>query len=164
MRTDDDEHLQDVAAREGVDDGGRDDVEDEVDRASGSATPRRHSSCAASMSAALGVTLRPTPGCVRLTTTRPITRASVRDGLEVDGGTQPDPADLLHRADLCQADDDRREDDRTDQHANQLDEAVAERAHRGACLRPDQPDADTERDGDEDLGIEAAIERELGGH
>ena len=68
-------------------------------------------------------------------------QGEIRDGLEIDGGPQPDPPDLLHLADLRQADDDRGEDDRPDQHANQLDEAVAERAHRGAGLGPDQPDA-----------------------
>ena len=60
---------------------------------------------------------------------------------------------------LAMPTDDRREDDRRDQHLDQLDEAVAERLHRGAALRPQDAEQHAERDADEHLDVEAAVQR-----
>ena len=78
-----------------------------------------------------------------------------RHDLEVQQRAYADPADLLHRAGLRHPDDDGREDDRRDEHAHQLDEAVAERLHRGAVLRRNEAEQCAERDADEDLDIES---------
>src|SRR5262249_28119030 len=75
--------------------------------------------------------------------------------LEVDQRAEPDPADFAHRAHVRDADDDGGEDDRRDEHLHQLDEAVAERPHRGAFRRRHDAEKDAGRDADEDLHVEA---------
>ena len=69
-----------------------------------------------------------------------------RGELEVDQRAKPDAADLLHRAHLRDADDDRAEDDRRDQHLDELDEPVAERLHRRRALRIEEAEDDADRD------------------
>ena len=66
-----------------------------------------------------------------------------------------DAADLLHRAHVRDADDDRREDDRRDQHLDELDEAVAERPHGGAPFGRHEPENHPRGNADEDLHVEA---------
>ena len=78
-----------------------------------------------------------------------------RDHLEVQQRPEADAADLLHRPGLRDPDDDRREDDRSDEHPHQLDEAVAERLHRGAVLRREKPSSAPSGDADEHLDIES---------
>jgi hypothetical protein len=67
---------------------------------------------------------------------------------------------VLHAGD---ADDDRAEDDRGDDHLDQLDEAIAQRLHRRAGLRVEMPQQHTDDDGRDHLGIERFVKR-FGGH
>ena len=70
-----------------------------------------------------------------------------RDHLEIDQRPQTDPADVLHRAHVGDADHHRREDDRRNQHLHQLDEPVAERLHRRRVLGRDESEDHAEGDG-----------------
>src|SRR5207247_8403642 len=71
---------------------------------------------------------------------------------------QADAPHVFHRAHVCDANDDGRENDRGDHHLHELDETVAERLHRRGSFRRDEPDNDPKRDADEDLEVEARIE------
>jgi hypothetical protein len=62
-----------------------------------------------------------------------MTRAIGRQHLEIDQRLDPDPADLLEVAHLGHADHHGAEDDRRQQHLDQLDEAVGQ----GLQRRPD---------------------------
>src|SRR2546423_1440411 len=57
----------------------------------------------------------------------------------------------VHRGD---ADGDRAEDDRADDHFDQFDEALSERAERGSHVRPEQAHYGAEHHSDEDLDVE----------
>src|SRR5213592_2843158 len=81
-----------------------------------------------------------------------------RDDLEVDERAQADAPHVFHRAHVCDANDDGRENDRGDHHLHELDETVAERLHRRGSFRRDEPDTDPKRDADQDLEVEARIE------
>ena len=80
-----------------------------------------------------------------------------RHDLEVDERAQPDTADLTHGTHVRDADDNRREDDRRDHHADQLDESIAERPHRGAGFRPGDPDEHAERNARQHLDVEVSV-------
>ena len=81
----------------------------------------------------------PAPGSTRLTITSPTTSAMRADDLEVEQRQAAGLADLLHVLHAGDADHDGAEDDRRDDHLDQLDEAVAERLHRRAGLRKKWP-------------------------
>ena len=86
----------------------------------------------------------PSPGLIRLPTTRPIARATVDMRQEV---AERQPADLAdpgragHRAD---AEHDGAEDDRLDHHLDERDEAGAERLELQAGVGGHEPDQDAE--------------------
>ena len=101
----------------------------------------------------------PAPGCTSLPTTRPMASASVVSDLEVDERLEADAPDLLQVAHLGDAGHDRGEDDRRDQHLDQLDEAVAQRLHRLAVRRVEVPEQRAEHHRDEDLEVETAGQR-----
>ena len=59
-------------------------------------------------------------------------------------------------AHACDADDDGGEDDGRERHADELDEAVAERLERDGEVREETADDDAEHDADQDLQPERA--------
>ena len=84
------------------------------------------------------------------------------DDLEVEQRQAAGLADLLHVLHAGDADDDGAEDDRRDDHLDQLDEAVAERLHRLAGLRAEVAEQDADDDRDDDLEVERLVERLAG--
>ena len=68
-------------------------------------------------------------------------------------------ADLLHVLHAGDAEHHRAEDDRRDQHLDQLDEAVAQRLHRLPGFGPEIPEQHAGHDGDEHLHVERCVER-----
>jgi hypothetical protein len=151
------QHLQDLALGERVDDGRRDDVQQKVDRAQVLRVGgvRRHRLGVERGRVGVDSDARPH----EVDDGEPDEERDRRHDLEVDQRPHADAADALHVAHLRDADDDRAEDDRRDHHANQLDEAVAERPQPGAGLRPQVADGHTHRDADEHLEIQVGIDR-----
>ena len=82
------------------------------------------------VSSVVGSTFMPAPGCSTLTTIRPMIERERGHDLEVEQRLEADAADLLHVLHAGDAVHDRAEDDRRDEHLDQLDEGVAERLHR----------------------------------
>jgi hypothetical protein len=82
-----------------------------------------------------------------------------RHHLEIDQGLAADATDLAQILHAGDAGDHRTENDRSDQHANQFDEAVAQRLHRHAEFRIEMAEQDADRYGDQDLHIKNAVER-----
>ena len=58
-----------------------------------------------------------------------------RDDFKIDQRTATHPPDLFHIAHFADADDDRQEDDRADDHFHQPDESIGEGLHRLAPFR-----------------------------
>ena len=83
-----------------------------------------------------------------------MTRANARDHFEVDERLAADAPDLLHVTGAGDAENDRAEDDRTDDHLHQGDEAVAERLERNGMRRIEVAEEAPGDDGDEDLDIQ----------
>ena len=111
-------------AREGADHAVGNDVQDEIDR-----FHRRRPAWRKPATAA-GVwpwPAKPAPGCSRLAIMRPSDEREGRHDFEIDQRLDADAADLLRVLDMRDARHHRAEDDRRDHHADQLDEAVAER-------------------------------------
>src|SRR5581483_388872 len=82
-----------------------------------------------------------------------------RDGrgeLEVDDRLQSDPAHRLEIAGAGDADDERREDQRRDDHLDHAQEGVGERLDADAERRPQIADRDPEHEPGNDLGRQAA--------
>ena len=100
--------------------------------------------------------LKPAPG-LRTLTTKPDDQRESGDDFEVEQRLAADAAELLQIAHRGDAVDDGAEDDRRDDHLDQLDEAVAERLERFAELRKEMADDDAERDGDQHLDVENPI-------
>ena len=151
------QHLQDLALGERVDDGGGDDVEQEIGRALHLAGLRVGGD-------ALGVERRrvdvhPAPGCTTLTIDEADDQRERADDLEVEQRVAAGLADLLHVLHAGDADDDRAEDDRRDDHLDQLDEAVAERLHRRAGLGKEVAEQNADDDRDDHLEVERLVER-----
>ena len=71
--------------------------------------------------------------------------------LEVDQRLQPDPADLLHVLHAGDAVHHGAENDRRDQHLDQLDEEITQRLHLRAERWVEVPEQDAEHDGAQDL-------------
>ena len=95
----------------------------------------------------------PTPGLTRLTTTRPSTRASVEQISKYTMALRANTAGFLDTAHAGNADDHRRKNDRRQQHADQLDEQVAERFEFDPDVRVKVAEQDAGRDADEDLDV-----------
>ena len=100
----------------------------------------------------------PAPGWTTLTTSEADDQREGGDDLEVEQRLGADAADLLHVADAGDAGDDGAEDDRGDHHLDQLDEAIAQRLHGGACGRGDDAQEDPESDRHQDPEIQRAPE------
>ena len=152
------QHLQDLAARERVDDGVGDDVEEEVDRGQAPSTRTcswRPRSCRAMAGSMVEAAAR----LQDVDDDQTDDQRERRDDLEVDQRPDADAADLLHLAHVRDADDDRGEHDRRDQHLDELDEAVAERPHGGAPLGRHEPENHAGGDADQDLDVEALQSR-----
>ena len=117
------QHLQDLALREGADDGVRNDVQDEVDRL-----------LAFGLLGVVGDGLRVGGGAAeararlhQVADDQSDHQREGRDDLEIDQRLDADAADLLGVLDVGDARDHGAEDDRRNHHLDQLDEAVAER-------------------------------------
>ena len=76
------------------------------------------------------------------------------DDLEIDERLEADASDLLQVFHAGDAVHDGAEDDRRDQHLDQLDEAVAERLHLLADLRIEMPEQDADDDRGDHLDVE----------
>src|SRR5439155_8665496 len=81
------------------------------------------------------------------------------DDLEVQQREAAGLADLLHVLHTGDADDDGAEDDRRDDHLDQLDERVAERLHRLAGLRPEVAEDHADDDRGDDLEVQRLVDR-----
>ena len=81
------------------------------------------------------------------------------DDLEIQQRVASGLADLLHILHAGDADHHRAEDDRRNDHLDQLDEAVPERLHRSAGLGIEMSQKDADHDGDDDLKIQRLVER-----
>src|SRR4029453_8370699 len=79
------------------------------------------------------------------------------DNLEIEKCITSSLSHLLHVFHAGDADHDRAEDDRRNNHLDQLDEAVAQGFHRRACLGIEVSEQDTNYDGDDDLEIERFV-------
>ena len=81
------------------------------------------------------------------------------EDLEIDERLQSDAADLLHILHAGDAMHDGAEDDRRDEHLDQLDKHVAQRLHGLAKVRVEMAQQDTEHDGGKHLHIEMRVKR-----
>ena len=147
------QHLQDVAVGEGADEGRGDDVEQEADRA-------------VDLLRALGVGRQRARVERARVDVHPVARAEGvgdddaedqrdrRHHLEVDDRLDADAADLLEVAGGGDAVHHDAEDERRDDHLDELDEAVAERLHLRGEVGPEDADDDAEDEGDHDLAEE----------
>ncbi len=79
---------------------------------------------------------------------------------EVEQRERAGLADLLHVLHAGDAEHDGAEDDRGDQHLDELDEAVAQRLHRLARLGHEVTEQDARRDRDEHLHVKRLVERD----
>jgi hypothetical protein len=154
------QHLQDLALGERVDDGVRDDVEQEADRGLHLARPGVGGDL-------LGVErvrvdVHAGTGLDGVDHHQADDQRDRAHDLEVEEREAAGLADLLHVLHAGDADDDGAEDDRRDHHLDQLDEAVAERLHRLAGLRPEMAEDDADDDRGDHLRVERLVERLLG--
>ena len=94
-----------------------------------------------------------------LTTIEPDDQRKRGHDLEIDQRLHADAADLLHVLHAGDAVHDGAEDDRRDEHLDQLDEPVAERLHRLAELRVEMTQQDAEHDRGKHLHIEMRVKR-----
>ena len=122
-RIENEQHLEDLAAGERADRRVGDDVQQEFDRRERLAA-RRCSSAISFGVERLDVGVDPGAGPHDVDDDQADRQRQRRDHLEIDERLEPDPADLLHVADLRDPDHDRGEDDRRDHHLDQLDEAI----------------------------------------
>jgi hypothetical protein len=93
----------------------------------------------------------PTPGCHKVDDHEADDQRDRGHDLEVDQRLQADPADLLHVLHAGDAVHHGAEDDRRDQHLDQLDEGVAERLHLRPELRVEVSEEDAGQDGGQHL-------------
>ncbi len=84
------------------------------------------------VSSVAGSMFMPAPGCTTLTMHQPDDQRDRADDLEIQQRQPAGLADLLHVFHAGDADHHRAEDDRRDDHLDQLDEAIAERLHARA--------------------------------
>ena len=147
------QHLQHVALGEGIDDAGRDDVHQELRR-------RLHLAGRRVLVDGRGVErgridVHAGAGRPDIDDDQADDEGDRADHLEIEHGQAAGLADLLHVFHAGDADDDGAEDDRRDDHLDQLDESVAQRLHRRAGFRIKMAEQDADRDGDQYLDVEA---------
>jgi hypothetical protein len=155
------QHLQDLALGEGVDHAVRDDVEQEVGGAGHLA--RRH--VAGDALGVQGGRVDVHAGA-RLQQVHQHQADEQGDGgedLEVQQGQAAGLADLLHVLHAGDAQHHGAEDDRGDDHLDQLDEAVTQRLHLRGQVRREMPQQHAHRDGEQHLHVQGAVERGLAG-
>ena len=150
------QHLQDVALREGVDDGGGDDAEQHVGHALGAGGADVLRDRAGIERG--GIHVHPGAGPDHVDHQQPDHERQRRDHLEIHQRQPTGLADGFHVADTGHAGDDGAEDDRRDHHPHELDEAIAERLHRRARLRIEVPQRDAGRRRDEHLSVQRSVE------
>ena len=137
--------LQDVAFREGVDDARGHDVREEVAEAHRLPLRRVLRDVAASHGRHVQAGAR--LGDVH--DDEPDRERERRHDLEVDERLEADGADLLQVVHVGDAERDREEDDRPDHHPDERDERVAQRSHRTRGIRRDDAERHSDRDRDE---------------
>ncbi len=151
------QHLQDLALREGADHGVGNDVQHEVDALlrlgllgiAGDRLGVRRSIAEARA------------GLHQIADQQSDHQGEGRDDLEIDQRLDADATDLLGILDMGDARDDGAEDDRRDHHLDQLDEAVAERLDPlvGGKRRPERASQRAKHDRDQDLDVENFVPR-----
>ena len=149
------QHLQDLALGEGADHGGRDDVQEEVERGLLGRLLRVGGDALGVER--VGVDVHADAGLPDVDDHEADDQRDRGHDLEVDQRLDPDPADLLHVLHAGDAVHHGAEDDRGDQHLDQLDEGVAERLHAGAELGVEVPEQDAQHDGAQDLDVEVPV-------
>ena len=147
------QHLEDVAPREGVGHVLGNDVEQEIDGAEGVAGRGVARDGAGVELRRVDVHPRARPH--RLPDQQPEGEGEGGQHLEVDEPLETDAPHPLEVAHLGDARHHRREDDGRDQHLDELDEAVAQRLHRRAEGRVEDAEERSESDRHQHLGIEA---------
>ena len=139
------QNLQDLARREGADDGIGNDMQEEIDAFLG-----------LGLLGIAGYRLRIGHGAAEararthhVSDDQPDHKREGGDDLEIDQRLDADPADFLRILDMGDAGDDGAEDDGRYHHLDQLDEAVAERLDPITCrvsrLKPAEQRADQDR-------------------
>jgi hypothetical protein len=154
----DQDDLQHGALGEGIDDRRRDDVEEEGDEAVVAlgrldvAGDRRRIDLA-------GVDVHAGAGLHHAGDHQADQQRQGRDDLEIEQCLGADPPDILDVVHLGDADNDGAEDDRPEQHLDQLDEPVRDRLQRRADLRPGDADPGADDDADQHLDVQFAEKR-----
>ena len=87
--------------------------------------------------------------------TQPDRQGRGRHDLEIDQRAQTNPADVLHRAHVGNADNDGREHNWRDHHFDELDEAVAQRFHGRCPFGRHESKQHSERDPGQYLEVQA---------
>ena len=146
------QHLQHVALGEGIDHAGRDDVDQEIGG-------RLHLARADVLVDALGVERARVD--IHAAAGRPDVDHDQADDqgdgahhLEIQHGVTTGLADLLHVFHAGNADDDGAEDDRGDDHLDQLDEGIAKRLHGCAGFGIEMPQSNADGNGHQHLEIQ----------
>ena len=109
----------------------------------------------------VGIDVEPCPRFDDVADHQPEEQREGGDDFEVDQRFPADPADRLEVANVCDAQHDGAEDDRRDQHLDELYEAVGERFEIGADLRVQPADQDSGDDRDEQLHEKRRVPRWL---
>jgi hypothetical protein len=78
---------------------------------------------------------------------------------KIEQRLEADPPDFLHVAHPGYADDDGHEDDRSDQHADDLDEGIAEWLHLDGEAGRNQTKQDAQGDGNQHLDVHVFVKR-----
>ena len=151
------QHLQDLSLRKGVDEGVRDHVHEKVDGALRLGRGRVTRDVLGIDARRIGV--EADAGLERVDDEEADDQRERADDLEVEEREAAGLADLLHVLHAGDADDHRAEDDRRDDHLDQLDERVAERLHRFAGLGPEMAEDDPADDREQHLRVEMLVER-----
>ena len=150
------QHLQDLALREGVDDRGGNDAEQDVRRAL--------AACGADILGdpsgieRRGIDVHPGAGPNHVHHHQPDDERERGDDFEIQQREPTGLADGLHVADAGDAGDDGAKDDRRDHHSHELDEAVAERLHRRARRRMEIPQRDAGNRRHQHLSVQRSVE------
>ncbi len=110
-----------------------------------------------------GSMLNPAPGFIRLPMSSPNSSAKVGHDLEVDERLDSDAPHRFQVADVGDPDHNGAEDDRSDQHFDQLDEPVGKGLEIRAEFRPQPADEDTDDDSGDQLHEQGSVPGRLVG-
>ena len=153
------QHLQNFAFRERVDDGGRNDVEQKIGRAlqlsrfgvGGDALRVERG----------GVDVHPGTGLDHVNDREADDQRDRADDLEVEQRVTAGLAHFLHVFHAGDANHDRAENDRRNHHLDQLDEAVAQWSHFDAPVGLEISEQHANHDGNDDLEVQRLVQRFL---